>query len=350
MRQWTIAGIFFCTLWTASCNRVAYDPGEYWDGMKSPQVDLGSIMIEPPQVPDGHPQCSGPGAVKVAILVETAGSMQFADPHPAIRQSAVKALVDRYQAQPHVSFAIIRFNSRVRVNGDDPGDDEFTRDPAVLANAVGGLLEADLWSDHQGALNALKGLIEADMAQTSEDALQNTRYVAVVITDGGPSFVCQEGCNNDFIFGDKPAGSGECTGGSCGVPDMNLLNYCDMPRERWCDEMNLSQDLCAEAEHWFVGLLAPCQAYNGRAELLDSVGQLKALEAEYGAGQVELHTRRVLDVSLPEEIALIMAINPAEDAQLLKDMAHAGGGSFRDSLQEPIDLSTLDLASVGCAP
>jgi len=354
MKRWAWVMIISWVSWTLGCGVVDHD--------LNPQPDAGEVPQEVPQQDQdpftepqpktvAGPQCDGPGPVKVALLVDTSGSMQFADPQSQ-RMTAVQSLIDRYQDQANVSFAIVRFYSRVRINGDSPDDDGFTRDPQILAEAVNGLAMADALSDVQGALIALGGLIEADMAQTPAGTLAGTRYVSVLITDGGPGVVCQAGCENDFLFGGEQYGAGECTGGMCGTPPRTtqVLSWCDLPRESWCDELNLDGDRCGEVEQWFEGLEAPCLAYNTSEALLAEVSQIMGLAAQYGAGQVQLHTVRLFDVSLSPEMQELMGIDMAENARLLEQLTQRGMGTFHDVSQGDLDLSVLDLSSVGCAP
>jgi hypothetical protein len=294
--------------------------------------------------------CSTDNPVKILFVVDTSGSMQFVDPTsaqaPPIRQAAVRQVIDGLKNNPRVSFAIVQFNATLRFNGGASSPFTlFIHDGAALSNALADLAQAELPGDYQGALAMALDVLQGDMQGSAPSDLPRTKYVVILLGDGGPSPVCKAGCSNDAPLG------GECSGGACGTPDVCgrcdgpppslSASFCDLPRDQWCDAFNPWN--CESMQGWFYAMTSPCQEYNSEAQLLQQVQAITALASRLHAGQVQLHTARILAPNLPADIMTLFGIDPAASASLMSKIAAAGGGTYLDGQKATIDLLKLDL-------
>jgi len=287
-------------------------------------------------------------------------------PTAPARQAAAAALVKKLQGNPSVSFAIVRFNSRITVNGvstlpTHPG--EFTSDSIKLAKAIDHLSQADLVADYQGALTQTRLLLEHDMKRQSRVDRSRTRYVVVFFSDGGAGPVCKPGCENDVM-------------GNIG--DLELYSLCDVPRDQWCYTNNIdNQQHCKDMTTWHPYLKEPCAEYNTDDMILDEVRSITKLEDLYGVGGLSVNITYLFDPTLPKAIQNVMKVQQSSDAacstdkdcatgerctqipglkqmrckapaeRLLVEMARAGNGSFRRfSSSGKVDFLLFDYASL----
>lgn len=278
--------------------------------------------------------------VKIVIIVDGSGSMQFTDPSSANtttkmngstpqynanavascmsacqgtgqsaaacgkicqfpsnpgRQGAAQDLVERFKNNPSVKFAIVRFNGRVTINGSDAskGAGEFTNNPAVLNKAITGLAQADITTDYQGALTATYQLLEKDMVKTNPVDRARTKYVILFLSDGGPNPVCQEGCGND-----KQA-----------LPGIVVDSWCDVPRDKWCDNFFITNSThCKDMTNWYPHMKEPCREYNTSTQLKQKVMEIMGLADQYGVGELRLNTAFLFVPTLPKPIQDLMAV------------------------------------------
>jgi hypothetical protein len=246
--------------------------------------------------------CEGAGTPKAdcASLCDTKTA-------PA-RQAAAAALVNKFKNNPSVSFAIVRFNSRITVNAattlpTHPG--EFTNDLSRLQLAISSLNQADLLTDYQGALTTTRLVLEHDMKRQSPTDRSRTRYVVMFLSDGGVGPRCKAGCDNDKI---------EIGGG------IIVDSWCDIPRDKWCENLNITdQTHCQDMTSWFPHLTSSCLEYNTDKMILDQVKSIAGLEDLYGVGGVSLNTAYLFDPTLPVAIQDLMGVKTSSDAACASD-------------------------------
>jgi len=306
-----------------------------------PSTKNTTTVIDPQGTPiydaDAHHTCLE--TCEQAGTPEASCASICGTPTAPARQAAAAALVKKLQGNPSVSFAIVRFNSRITVNGTTtlpthPG--EFTTDSSKLTKAIDHLSQADLVADYQGALTATRLLLEHDMKRQSRADRSRTRYVVMFFSDGGVGPVCKPGCENDVFF------------------------ECDVPRDQWCYTYSIdNQKHCMDMTNWYPYLTETCAEYNTDDKILDEVRSIAKLEDLYGVGGLSVNITYLLDPTLPEAIQDLMGVHKSSDAacstdkdcatgerctqvpglkqrrckapseRLLVEMARAGNGSFR---------------------
>ncbi len=290
----------------------------------------GEVCTEPPE-PTDFP-------VKILFVIDGSGSMQFVD-IPSRRALAVEEVMLRLRANPSVSFAVVRFNESSAVltrPGTDITTNEpfstdvsgaFTRDPAVLGQAVQELRVADSVTDYQGALSTAFLILSQDMLGSPREELARTKYVVVFLSDGDPFPSC---CSR------RSEEVGLCN------RDTNLF-FCENPD---AIRQNPTQLPFHEAG----------ADYNQPYQIYGAVRDIMALEETFGAGEIRLHTAFLFDPNLVESldpvtncytIAGVNFVCRDEAIELLGNIARIGQGIFRDfSAAEEIDFLGFDLSSV----
>ena len=290
---------------------------------------VGEVCTDPPEATDFP--------VKILFMIDGSGSMQFVD-NPTRRALAVEEVLLQQRANPSVSYAIIRFNESdavltkpgTNINAGDPlGTDlsgAFTRDPAVLAQAVQGLRVADSVTDYQGALSAAFLLLSQDMLQSPRDQLARTKYVIIFLSDGDPFPSC---CSRASEL------AGLCT------RDTNIF-FCENPN---AIRQNPTQ----------LPFLAANEDYNQEYQIIAAVQDIMDLQETFGVGEIRMHTAFLFDPTLVGQVNqdgcfVIGGVNfvcPDEARVLLGGMARVGQGVFRDfSAAEEIDFLGFDQLTV----
>jgi len=118
--------------------------------------------------------------VKILFIIDTSGSMAFTDPE-AQRAQAVGEVVNQFNTNPGVSFALIRFSgSSILLT------DEFTKDPAELDDALIQLREADGVTNYRGAIGQATNLLSGDILGSDLGERVRSRYVVIFLSDGLP--------------------------------------------------------------------------------------------------------------------------------------------------------------------
>lgn len=306
--------------------------------------------------------------VKVMFIVDTSGSMQFTDPsdkagdaraaclascaanttlspaectaacsnanNPGRRQ-AVEKVIERFRNNPVVSFAIISFNGRIQVNGGTT--EGFTNKESDIQAGLASLMEAEITTDYQGALSTAYQVLEKDMLDTDPVQRGRTKYVVIFLSDGAPNPVCKEGCGNDTI-------------------DLGIVidNWCDVPRDQWCDQFGANADLCSKMQSWYPSMAAPCRSYNSETDILKQVREIMDLGTNYGAGEIRMHTAFLFVDSLAKAIRdLFYDPNLTGDEQkagaedILQKMAKEGDGLYRSfNSGQSIDFLDINYTSV----
>ncbi|MEL6183847.1 MAG: VWA domain-containing protein, partial [Myxococcota bacterium] len=280
--------------------------------------------------------------VKILFVIDGSGSMQFVD-NPGQRALAVEEVLLRLRANPSVSFAVIRFNESdavltkpgAEINAGDPLSTDltgaFTRDPAVLSQAVQGLRVADSVTDYQGALSASFLILSQDMLQAPRDQLARTKYVVIFLSDGDPFPTC---CSQSSEM------AGLCT------RDTNIF-FCENPN---AIRQNPTQ----------LPFLERNEDYNQPYQIEAAVQDIMDLQETFGVGELRLHSAFLFDPTLvsqlvfnPQrmedcfEIAGVNFVCPDSARRLLGGMARIGQGIFRDfSAAEEIDFLGFDQLSI----
>jgi hypothetical protein len=317
----------------------------YDTGVKPPDQRLDTSVKPPDQrAPDA---CLAANPVRILFVVDTSGSMQLTDTK-TLRQSAVSKLYQALHDKKNVEYEIISYNTRAAINGAS-SISTFTLDVAVINFAIAQLASADVLSDLQNALTTVIKAVSDDMKKATD--LATTRYVVILLTDGGTGPVCAAGCGNDPM-----SLTGECTGGACGTPSrpghdsgpvmdasVGPMSWCDLPRSQWCSVYQPTS--CANMTSWFPAMTAECLEYNTEQLLVAKVKELMALKAQYKAGAVQLHTARLIDPTTPSAQLTLMGIDPAKAETFLRKLATEGGGSYLD-LYGGEDLTKLPVESL----
>lgn len=294
----------------------------------------GEVCTEPPQETDFP--------VKILFLIDGSGSMQFVD-NPARRALAVEEVLLRLRANPSVSFAVVRFNESDAVL-TKPGTDitaadprsvdltgAFTRDPAVLAQAVQELRVADSVTDYQGALSAAFLILSQDMLQAPREQLARTKYVVIFLSDGDPFPTC---CSRQSEM------AGLCT------RDTNIF-FCENPN---AIRQNPTQ----------LPFLERNEDYNQPYQIDAAVQDIMDLQETFGVGELRFHTAFLFDPTLVSqlvfneqrmencfEVAGVNFVCPESARRLLGGMARIGQGIFRDfSAAEEIDFLGFDQLTI----
>ena len=118
--------------------------------------------------------------VKILFVIDTSGSMAFTDPE-AQRALAVGDVINEFNPNPGVSFAVIRFSgSSILLT---PG---FTKDPSELNDALIQLREADGVTNYRGAIGQATNLLSGDILSSDLGERVRSRYTVIFLSDGLP--------------------------------------------------------------------------------------------------------------------------------------------------------------------
>ena len=138
--------------------------------------------------------------VKVLFLIDTSPTIQGLDPDYSYAK-AVDDVIQQYVNSPkgNYSFGIIGYGGRARLLSGGTNGAAFTRQPALLQNAVQllRLPEPCIGStcrDMQGALSLAASLISGDLLASTKGDVARTRYAVIHFASGPPVpqiFKCQ---------------------------------------------------------------------------------------------------------------------------------------------------------------
>jgi hypothetical protein len=279
-------------------------------------VDQGGPSDDRRGRESGAERSRPPGPVRIVLLLDSSGSMQWSDPPTSGTtqvQRAVQDLVKQKQSDPGVQLCLIRYNGRVTVNGGD-SQPEFTSDPAILQQAIQGLAQHEATSDVQGALTKVRNAIDRDLGHFAPADRAVAKYVVVLLADSEAAPVCKDGCGNDQVE----------------VGGTMMDSVCDLQRVQWCEKLNLSPDTCADMMGWYQGMVA-CKAYNNDALITDEVTKIAALGSQHGAGEIRVHAALLSSMSTqPPDVQKLFGFDKARAEEQLKKVAQAGGGLYQD--------------------
>jgi hypothetical protein len=323
-----IASLFFLSL---SCTRADLQAIDDVDiNIVDNLLEIrGEVCTDPPEATDFP--------IKILFIIDGSGSMQFVD-NPTYRALAVEEAILRLRPNPSVSFAVIRFNESdavltkpgADITSDDPfGVDlsgAFTRDSAILQQAVQGLRVADSVTDYQGALATAYQILLQDMLAESEAQLARTKYVILFLSDGDPFPDC---CSM------ASEAQGLCS-------RTNNIFFCEDPD-------------AIRANPTQLPYLAAGEDYNQPYQIFASVQDIMDLGLNFQVAEIRMHTGFLFDPTLVGAlnaqgcyaIGGVTFVCRDEAIDLLTAMAEIGMGVFRDfSSAEQIDFLGFDLSTI----
>ncbi|MCB9546094.1 MAG: VWA domain-containing protein [Myxococcales bacterium] len=288
----------------------------------------GQVCTEPADVT--------PFPVKILFVLDQSTSLQCTDSRNR-RVRALRDVVDGLSPLPNVWFGFIGFANWTRVQ-------PFTQDRGAATPFLDPAQGLGPATDYQGALASAARLLEQDMLDAGAAVRARTRYVVVFVSDGVPEPRCNAGCEDDrerCDDGGDNDGDGLVDAADPDCADLddnslhpdNLYGVCNTDRP-------IPDDL-------YVDMPGRCPAYNQPRQIAQRIDDIRALEVAYRAGDVTLNT-----VLLASPQAAVEAVCPGAQAafgyntdqarELLRGMARAGGGTFRDIDLEAADDSFLD--------
>ena len=250
--------------------------------------------------------------VKILFVVDTSDSMSVTD-RAAKRAKAVTTVIDRYRAQPGVSFGVIAFESNI-----DRLTKGFTASPDTTA-IESRLSMADRLTDYQGALGAAYQMISEDIVSSSPAERARSKYVVVFFSDGAPDPQCSAqvtACG----AGTCPAHQ-HCRAGACKADYL----ICSVPRKDWQDAFDppLSPDLYPDLD---LGA-----DYNQMSQILRSVDDIIGLQDFYRVGEIRVHTAFLYDPEAASDpLAAPFGLDREGGVELMTAMAEHGYGTFTE--------------------
>jgi hypothetical protein len=276
----------------------------------------GTLCTEPADVT--------PFPVKLLFVVDQSTSLQCTDSRNR-RFGALRRVVDDLYVLPNVAFGYVAFASWSNTQA-------FTRDRDALRPLLDPGQGLGPATDYQGALASTVRILEQDMLASGPADRARTRYVVVFVSDGQPEPRCRAGCEDDR----ERCGNGRDDDGD-GLVDGADLDCADI------DDASLRPDVLYGVcntdreipDDVYVDFAGRCPAYNQPEQILQRIDDIRALELVYGAGDVVFNTvflsatQATIEEVCPDAAASFgYAADPARD--LLRGMARAGGGTFRD--------------------
>ncbi|MBI1947083.1 MAG: VWA domain-containing protein [Deltaproteobacteria bacterium] len=299
--------------------------------------------------------CTRPSAdivfpVKLLLVVDTSGSMQFTD-QPGLRVNAVRELMSALATQEDVLVSTMGFGSNIYLDppvGDPTSDPMFI--PAADWQEPPFLQIKDVATDYHGAWSAVQQHLLIDMLRTAPAERARTKYIVIFFSDGAPDPRC---CS-----------SADETVGTLGSNPYNCpLEAWEAPQpgRRYCeDESEL--DLCNESDYLDqfqdnvsdvvlgqspAGSSMPTPNYgddvlsalndlelegnyNRTYQIEGLVEDIVELGEEFGVGQLQINTALLFDSQLPDAVKEIYRLNKCRSESLLMSLAQIGGGQYRD--------------------
>lgn len=280
--------------------------------------------------------------VKLLLVVDTSGSMQFTD-QPSLRVNAVRQLMSNLVTQTNVLVSTMGFGSNVYVEPAvlNPGDPLFV--PAAAWNEPAFLQIKDVATDYHGAFAAIQTHLLRDMLQSDPAELARTKYIVIFFSDGLPDPKC-------CLSADETVG--ELTGDPFGCP-LDPWEV-PVPGQRYCENV-AEQQLCNESDFFdqFVngvdavvggtqqpdygeGVNTALQElelegnYNRTYQIESIVEDIMEQGREFGVGQLQINTALLFDDTLPDAVKEIFRLNKCRSEALMRSIAEIGEGQFRD--------------------
>lgn len=299
--------------------------------------------------------CTRPSAdikfpVKLLIVVDTSGSMQFTD-QPGLRVNAVRELMNALSTQEDVLVSTMGFGSNVYLDppiGDPTSDPMFI--PAADWQEPPFLQLKDVATDYHGAWSAVQQHLLIDMLRTSPAERARTKYVVIFFSDGAPDPRC---CSSaDETVGTLGSNPYNCPLEGWEAPQAGT-RYCEDESELdLCNESDFLDQFQDNVEDVVLGqspagssMPAPNYGddvlsalndlelegnYNRTYQIEGLVEDIVELTEEFGVGQLQINTALLFDSQLPDAVKEIYRLNKCRSESLLRSLAEIGGGQFRD--------------------
>jgi len=311
--------------------------------------------------------CTRPAAdvafpVKLMLVVDTSGSMQFTD-QPGLRVNAVRQLINSLRAQSNVFVSTMGFGSNVYLQPEIVGPTDPIFQPVSEWTEPPFISIKDVTTDYQGALDAAKQLMLLDMLRSTAAELSRTKYVILFFSDGSP----QPKCCIDI---DETPGSYAGDPYNCPLEPWEIANP-PAPDARMC-EANEEVLFCNDTERldFFrdnvqgvvggsgqpnlgTGSLAAVDKleinsnYNRNYQITGLVQDIMDLGEQFGVGEIQVNTALLYDDNLGDGVKQIFDLNKCRAVSLLQDMADIGHGQFRDfASSESIDFLSFNFTSL----
>lgn len=267
--------------------------------------------------------------VKVLFVVDTSDSMSVTD-RSMNRAKAVRAVLQRYQANPAVMFGVIAFDSRV-----DRLTQGFTNAPD-LAAIDGRISQHDRLTDYQGALGGAYQMISEDIVASSPAERARSKYVIIFFSDGTPDPQCSAS--------PTPCGAGQCPAHKHCRATVCKDDYlvCTVPRKDWSTaftqpgpDPTMYPDLGEGAD------------YNLSTQILRAVDDIMGLQDFYHVGEIRLHTAFLYDPEAASDpLAVPFGLDREGGVALMTSMAEHGFGTFT----EFDSAAKIDFLSINYTP
>jgi hypothetical protein len=288
-------------------------------------VDISGRFCGEPPIEESFP-------IKILFLMDQSASLQCTDSQNR-RIRVLSELVNRLAPQPNVWLGFIGFANWTR-------EQPFTQNPLDMAAYIDPSQGLGPATDYQGALSSALRLLESDMIKSGPALRSRSKYMVTFISDGAPEPRCRLGCEDDVNNcsdgidndgdGILDASDEDCedVGDNSLRPDT-LYGVCNLTANR------RESILGDNPDGIYNDLQGDCPAYNQPNQLAKKVDDLMDLSRIYGVGDLVFNT---ILLSSPQEViesvcgpaAASFGYNTEEARILLKAMAQAGEGDFRD--------------------
>jgi len=293
--------------------------------------------------------------VKLLLVLDTSGSLQFTD-QAGLRRPAVRSLMASLATQNDLQVATLGFGSNVNIEPQVSTPDAPLFIPASAWQEPDFLTLADVQTNYHGALSAVKSHILKDLLRSDPAEISRTKYVIIFFSDGSPTPKC---CISvDETVGDLGAMPFGCAPEPYEAAQPDVV-YCEgEPEQTLCNEPDFLQrfrdaNQAAAAPDYGDGTLAaldelePNDNYNRTYQLEDLVTDIMDLGAEFGVGEIRLHTALLFDSNLGDDVKAIFRLNRCRSEGLLRRMAELGNGLYRDFENgEEIDFLSFNFTSL----
>jgi len=266
--------------------------------------------------------------VKVLFVVDTSDSMSVTD-RSMNRAKAVRAVLQRYQANPAVLFGVIAFDSRV-----DRLTQGFTNAPDLAAIDTR-ISQHDRLTDYQGALGGAYTMISEDIVASSAAERARSKYIIIFFSDGTPDPQCSAS--------PTPCGTGECPAHQHCRATVCKDDYliCTVPRKDWSTAFDppIPVDMYPD--------LGEGADYNLSTQILRAVDDIMGLQDFYRLGEIRLHTAFLYDPeAAADPLAVPFGLDREGGVALMTSMAEHGLGTFT----EFDSASKIDFLSINYTP
>lgn len=281
-----------------------------------------------------------PALVRLVILLDLSGSLQFTDQNGR-RSEAIRNLLLDLASSVDVEFTLYGYGSALYSTGPLAPVADFV-EPAWLDLV-------DVQTDLSSALALLGPELIASAQDLDEGDRARSLYQIMVLTDGMPGPIC---CTaDDETVGEFGELDANCPADLYGTPTEGVV-YCDGREEQLvCNDAqplaNFRDNHSAVAGQVGEPLagLVPGADHNRLPQLVDAVGALRETLLDEGVAEVRVHVGQLADPSLDPQVADLYRIEACLLKSVVVQLAAAGNGtSAQLDTREPIDLEPLFVA------